>query len=337
MLASFVAVVSLAQDDVTSGVWLRAGASMVLPTCGSRAWSQALAAGARAAESVSKIDAATPGAARPRVAVLIIGQLRSMYADWMVEQVLRQLVRPLGADVFLFVAPDRELWQAAAEATQQGFRLLSLEEVLARLRPVRYGIYGGTEHSAVERDCFAHPRHAAQFWPFPHAFELVRQHERERALQYDWVVRTRPDVVFPGGTVTLPLPPEALAGHPATVFGQAYYHGCLFCDQFQVATRSAADALFSVYDAFRACNTMTDNHTFCWCCHGLCHERVRCGSGRRMHGGDTECLMARHLRSRGVAVNATSRWALRTYRLAVTDLRLAKVAHLSPGPSCPSE
>merc|ERR1711971_182068 len=112
---------------------------------------------------------------------------------------------------------------------QRGFRLLSEEELLAQLKPVRYDFYTGREYKHpnewIWRNCDSHSKYFAQYWPFPKAYKLVVDYEREKSFRYHWIIRTRPDITFSVPFVGLPAPLHVLATLPPTVFGQKFYHG----------------------------------------------------------------------------------------------------------------
>lgn len=169
------------------------------------------------------------------------------------------------------------------------FKILGTEEILQRLKPLDYHFYQASEYLTVPRSssCISARKIYAQFWPFPAAAAMLLTAERQRSQRYDWIVRSRPDVTFLGRPLVLPDWSEA-----ATVYGQAYYHGCLMCDQFFVATRSALEAVFTVEDSFRRCEDVLHGPAEpCWCCKDQCHRRVKCGAGRLMGGFDTECTI----------------------------------------------
>eukprot|EP00913_Durusdinium_trenchii_P012872 g12087.t1 len=217
-----------------------------------------------AAEPVESLAVEAVGA---KVAIALVGQLRALHADVVLQTLQEELIRPLKADVFLMASTD-ESWVEELRSVGRGtghlgdFEVLSTNEIIRRLQPVEVQFYNSTD--------------------FPD--------------RYDWVIRARPDVTFVGRPVRLPLSSEQLRTAPAMVFGQAYYHGCLLCDQFFLATRNAFEALFGLEEAFRRCEELLkEPPESCWCCHGECHPKVLCGGGRAMGGFDTECTILRRL------------------------------------------
>lgn len=313
------------------------------PCCAPRAWAQAKS---RAALEPPGIKA-EGGDGHAAVAVALVGQLRSLHADVVLEHVQKELIRPLAADVFI-TGNTNETWVGELRKAGGGhghlgfFKVLSTAEVLERLKPVGVRFYDSGAAAKVSRSASCRSRLLlfSQFWPFPLALAMILEAEHRRGATYTWVVRSRPDMTFSGRPVQLPWTRKEVQSAPPTVFGQAYFHGCLFCDAFQLATRSAFEALFSVDESFRRCEEVLAKQpaTICWCCNGQCHQKVHCGYGRDMDGSDTECTILRHLHLRNVTINTSMVFLLQTHRLrlALNFLGFRSVI-TEHGPSCPFE
>eukprot|EP00434_Breviolum_minutum_P015905 symbB.v1.2.014017.t1/scaffold992.1/size262058/3 len=279
-----------------------------------------------------------------KVALIFIGQLRALHTDVVLKHLEDELIKPLSPDIFMIASTNRT-WLEEMKSIGSGvghlgdFHILGTEEILERLKPVDVHFYSGTEHVAVPRSptCGSPRKIYAQFWPFSFASSMILNAEQRTGQRYDWILRARPDVTLMGRPLRLP-PMETFT--PAMVFGQAYYHGCLLCDQFFLLTRNAMEAVFTVEDSFRRCEEVLHASAEpCWCCNGQCHRQVRCGTGRNMIGGDTECTIMRHLNQRKVVINANQTFLLQTHRLHLVEATWFRARHLTmtPGRICPWE
>lgn len=113
----------------------------------------------------------------PRVACAVVGETRTLPLT--VGSLLRNVVRPLHADVFLQISAESTLKAAANFSLPSALSAQQMDQLRLALRPVRYSV----RHVAT----------LAQRWKV--AFEAIEAYEGAAGWRYDWVVRVRPDVV----------------------------------------------------------------------------------------------------------------------------------------------
>ena len=145
-------------------------------------------------------------------------------------------------------------------------------------------------------------QYAVQLWAMRQAWGMALRHENARERSYDWVLRTRPDLMY-----EQPIRLPALQHEPrnvAVVAGQSFKAsllqgtpGCMFWDVLYVATRAAAPILFSVDEAVVSCSAPLEGGSEYCACGGPVNMRAGSGAGEPFA---IECLTASHLLSHGV-------------------------------------
>ena len=116
-----------------------------------------------------------------RVALCLSGQVRALDAN--LHTILDNLVRPCNADVFC------HFWDSGP-----GGRVRA-EEAVNRLQPKAFAIAAQidfTQHSGRGHT----PRTRSQFYSVKQANNLKKQYEEQKGLTYDFVIRTRTDLVI---------------------------------------------------------------------------------------------------------------------------------------------
>eukprot|EP01052_Picozoa_sp_SAG31_P003728 SAG31_NODE_146_length_22601_cov_56.529192_25_plen_411_part_00 len=189
-------------------------------------------------------------------AVCFVGELRVGIIDKVAQRLRQNIVEPNHADVFMcldgrdydemnaknrsVVAVDSlDYGLIAANDWQQQYPTLKR----LRWRPSITG-YG----NASDR----YRRYWPQFKGWECCHDLMTGYENENGFRYDFVIKARPDVLVAGPVV---IPDRLLAMRRAkgpdakAVSGQAFFHprGQLMCDELHVATRAAAQSLFTAY------------------------------------------------------------------------------------------
>jgi len=179
-----------------------------------------------------------------RIAVCMSGSARTLVHPIVLQTHRKHLLQPLDADLFAVVNidvrtqhsrlsqhPQSELARRGGERwrVSQALQLLgALETVFQEDNPEPVGLracprshFDGTGRSML--------------WGIQLCGELVRAHEENRGLVYEWIVRVRPDTFF---RQPIRRPPTAL---PEESFL------CHNNDAFFLARPRAAPALFSVW------------------------------------------------------------------------------------------
>lgn len=116
-----------------------------------------------------------------RVAVCLSGQARAIEAN--LHTIIENLIEPCGADVFC------HFWDSGLGGRSRA------EEAVARLRPkyfqideqIDFGRYPGKGNI---------PRTRSMFYSLKQANSLKKLHERREGFVYDFVIRTRTDLVI---------------------------------------------------------------------------------------------------------------------------------------------
>lgn len=197
----------------------------------------------------SAADAPAADAARPSVAVLLAGQIRSLAEPPVRRELLLNVVRPTGASVLAHLSPEHEYsaWHnfsvgsVARDVTDDA----RTEALAAALRHDLRPVYLCIEPDEVVRN---HPRwrgallHRPQRWSVLFFRWLLlhgalQAEERRRGAAYTLVFRLRPDLLL---TCTLPEPPDVLNWMGAY---SALQHG----DAALLMRRDAADVALRIY------------------------------------------------------------------------------------------
>ena len=180
-------------------------------------------------------------------------------------------------------------------------------------------------------------QYAVQLWAMRQAWGMALRHERVRKRSYDWVVRTRPDLMY-----EQPVRLPALKHEPhdvAVVAGQSFRAsrlqetpGCLLWDVLYVATRAAASILFSVDEALVSCSAPLEGGSEYCACGGPVNVNAGSAAGEPFA---IECLTASHLLAHGVLLLPHLTLLAEIVRLsaasATTDAAKARELRLTKG------
>lgn len=214
--------------------------------------------GFRSGRNIAMADAEPMADAHPPVAACIAGLYRTFIATR--RNIFSTMVGPLGDQVETFFALDRRLdHYLHGTAHLSGNHTISSAAIrgsVARFRPV--------EVTILHSERLEHPLTVC--------FESVRRREQQRAAQYRWLLKLRPDVVYDRPLPAYPLWP-AYHGAAAvrlvlTEFAESLHWwraGACVKDVWNLMTRDAAPFLFSP----------------CWGNSSRCLDPM---SGREPHG-----------------------------------------------------
>ena len=266
-------------------------------------------------------------------AVCIVGALRIGVIDEVAKHIRDTLITPINADVFACV--DDSVYDelpAGSVPGQPNYRRPSPNfEFVAKdgwgaiyptLRAWKSREKGSVTPFLTERwsreDAPCMPqgdngRTASRFRLFYPQFagyecclRMVEKYEAEHSMRYKYVVKSRPDISI---DKPIALPPEMLAASADAklVVGAPYYHRHLMCDMMMMATRDAAEALFTVHQALKHCDTLKVGGQ--QCCGGQVNEKnwkppKYCLLPWTM-ANETECMVDRWLRHNDVEINHT--------------------------------
>jgi len=194
------------------------------------------------------------------VALCIVGQIRTMYGSESVKAVLMQ-TRTLHADNFLALARQPVLEQKLRKAARSNqlvkFRFMHVGEIISAFAPKRHMFYNSSQHRDFPPSNCSYKLYwqwTATWYPLRFCLQMIRDAERERCMPYKLVAKIRPDVqlAFPLDAYSFP---SLKKKKPVVVGNLLGFNGCTLCDQWALMTRSAADAYFSVHEAFRSCDS----------------------------------------------------------------------------------
>jgi hypothetical protein len=287
---------------------------------------------------------ASLGNRAPKVAICFSGAIRTSTTEFVSDNIRTHLIHRLGADVFMYVNAHGRARPSTEDPTStMGIKVLSLGEYVRRMKPVSFSTYASTDlntshFSLLEKPCLSKDKmlrpgeysdrnraHWPQHEAMRRCFDMVKAHERLHNFVYDWVIRARPDIMY-GKFIRLPdVDPWVIS---PMVWGQAFNTPNVFCDSFAVATRKAADSLFSAEAGFRkdVCRDQLPDGKHC--CVGatfpgsanLCQpspppsdtsaSKPVTGVGPRFYH-DPECMWSRWLLSSCVAYNLTLPYKVR--------------------------
>lgn len=250
-------------------------------------------------------------------AVVAVGGLRSLIFPDVARNLQTHVLRPLSADLFLYLDPRQIQWaskldytaynRCATHARMPQASGASLQGYLEELSPLASGEFNDCEafgdvlphttantsalwRTAAERvrpeacGFFKYRRCMAQFLWADEAFALVRAHERARGQPYEWVVKVRPDMVF-----HQPLQLPRRGG--SVVYGY-HYRAHMILDWWAVMARDVAERYFSMGRAMRSCDLL-----------GWDPRALRCSGLKK---DDVECFLYRWMASHGIRVD--NRW-----------------------------
>ena len=156
-------------------------------------------------------------------------------------------------------------------------------------------------------------RHFKLFYPQFAGYECclrkVEEYEVTHNMRYKHLIKTRPDATVDSALL---IPSElrtAASIGEKRVVGAPYFHRHMMCDLVMMATREAAEALFTVHHGLVHCDTLTVGGE--QCCGGAVNQKnfkrpSYCKTlAIKNFDNTTECMVDRWLRHNGVIVRNT--------------------------------
>ena len=136
---------------------------------------------------------ASEGAFTPRIAIALAGQIRTLSEQDVLDNLREVVVEPLRATVFLHVSAESTYtWQANNWVNYVGKRAENVQAIREALRPVYMNVTDDVDISEVR---FELPQARLMKRWFILMTEILK-HERDVGLEFDWVIRTRPDLAY---------------------------------------------------------------------------------------------------------------------------------------------
>ena len=121
-----------------------------------------------------------------RVAVAVAGQLRTI--SYVLHSLLHNVLRPLRADLFMDVSPVDTVRGAHKERDATAQAIMAIN---GTLRPLHLLVDAGNASWSREKSTFY-----GLFLRWGRLLVVIQQQEARSGAQYDWIVRTRPDIVY---------------------------------------------------------------------------------------------------------------------------------------------
>lgn len=190
------------------------------------------------------------------ISVCLAGAARTIVHPVVLQTHRHHLQKPLDADLFAVVNTQKNTAHSGlnkfpeSALTRRGAERWRVTQALRVLGVLRF-MFQEDEEMRPRNKCFG-SRGAftwpSMMWNVQRCGTMVRQYEEEHKFTYTWVVRARPDTFF---RVPIRLPPVS------DVSG-GYY--CKHNDAFFVASRSAAPAMFHVWDLIQTCDWVGDSN-----------------------------------------------------------------------------
>eukprot|EP00928_Gymnodinium_smaydae_P090425 TRINITY_DN74220_c0_g1_i1.p1 TRINITY_DN74220_c0_g1~~TRINITY_DN74220_c0_g1_i1.p1 ORF type:complete len:563 (-),score=53.87 TRINITY_DN74220_c0_g1_i1:236-1924(-) len=177
---------------------------------------------------------------RARVAFLVAGQCR-FFQDPLIPRLMREhVVDVYGATVFAAV-DAREEWQS--QSCDAALEVLKPDVIVSKAEIQKLQLNLNHDCKFSRGDEWVTKFHALEAWYKTHlAFSSMEAYEQEHGFSFDWVIRSRPDIVFPRT-----LPPLCML--EPNVFYQ--HRG----DHVHMAARSSSKPIIDAWSAYWTCKS----------------------------------------------------------------------------------